>query len=211
MTGFSSAVATATWVGNVSGTQALSTIKLNNKAGNTVRHDIWRTIMKIADKEYPTVALDEPPQSMIDATFATIPNVRGQIQSDAAQHVQASDLNAAVVEIPVASSQPAGTVAYTRPTAGHSIPRGSQVKIYISAGGMVRIPSVGVVGETVATATATLKALGFPQVILPQPSQAQYMQHSATVPSGNVIGTLPGVGKDADPRGAILLIISTGP
>jgi membrane peptidoglycan carboxypeptidase len=211
MTGFSSAVATATWVGNVSGTQALSKILLNHKAGNTVRHDIWRTIMKVADKEYPTVALDEPPQSMIDATMATVPNVYGQIGTDAAQHIQDSDLNAALVVVPVPSIQPKGTVAYTRPGPSKSIPRGTQVRIFISGGGMVRIPSVGVVGETVATATATLKALGFPAVSLPQPSQPQYMQHSATVPNGNVIGTVPAVGSNADPRGAILLIISTGP
>jgi len=211
MTGFSSAVATATWVGNVSGAKTLSKIMLNHKAGNTVRHDIWRTIMKVADKEYPTTALANPPQSMIDATYMTVPTVSGQLQTDAVQHIQASDLNAAVVVTPIASSQPKGTVAYTRPAAGQSIPRGSQVRIFISAGGMVRIPSVGVVGETVATATATLKALGFPQVMIPQPSQVQYMQHSATVPAGNVIGTVPGVGKSADVRGAILLILSTGP
>jgi membrane peptidoglycan carboxypeptidase len=40
MTGFSSAVGTATWVGNVSGSTSLSRILLNKKAGNTVRHDI---------------------------------------------------------------------------------------------------------------------------------------------------------------------------
>jgi serine/threonine-protein kinase len=167
--------------------------------------------MKVADKEYATTALDNPPQSMIDATYATVPNVNGQLQNDAVQHIQASDLNAAVVVTPIASTQPAGTVARTRPLAGQAIPRGTQVKIYISAGGMVRIPSTGVVGETVATATATLKALGFPQVVTPQPSQVQYMQHSATIPAGNVIGTVPGVGKSVDVRGAILLIISTGP
>jgi len=211
MTGFSSAVATATWVGNVSGNQSLSKISLNHKAGNTVRHDIWRTIMKVANKEYPTTALAEPPQSMIDATYVTVPSVSGQLSDDAVQHVQSSDLNAAVVVTPISSSQPKGTVAYTRPAAGIAVPRGTQIRVFISAGGMVRIPSAGVVGETVATATATLKALGFPQVILPQPSQAQYMQHSATVAAGNVIGTVPGVGKSADVRGAILLIISTGP
>jgi beta-lactam-binding protein with PASTA domain len=102
-------------------------------------------------------------------------------------------------------------VAYTRPSAGRSVPRGTQIKIFISAGGKVKIPSAGVVGETVATATATLTALGFPQVAEPQPSQGQYLQHHPTIPAGRVIGTVPKVGSAADVRGAILLIISTGP
>jgi len=211
MTGFSSAVATATWVGNVSGSKTLGKILLNKKAGNTVRHDIWRTIMKVANKEYETTALANPPQSMIDATFMTVPDVAGQLSDNAVVNVQMTDLNAAVQATRVSSTLPAGTVAYTRPSAGRSVPRGTQIKIFISAGGKVKIPSAGVVGETVATATATLTALGFPAVTEPQPSQGQYLQHHPTIPAGRVIGTVPKVGSAADVRGAILLIISTGP
>ncbi|MEY4391030.1 MAG: hypothetical protein RLZZ400_773, partial [Actinomycetota bacterium] len=211
MTGFSSAVATSTWVGNVSGAKSLKGIKLNGKAGNTVRHDIWRSIMQVANKEYPTGPLAEPPQSMIDATYVTVPMVNGQLPDNAVQQIQIADLNAKVQVVSIPSTQPPGTVAMVRPASGVSVPRGTQIKVYISAGGKVKIPSQGVVGETVATARATLLALGFPAVEEPQPSQAQYIQKSATIPKGYVIGTVPGVGTAADVRGAILLIISAGP
>ena len=211
MTGFSSAVATATWVGNVSGAKSLGGLRLNGKAGNTVRHDIWRSIMKVANKQYPTTKLAEPPQSMIDATYVTIPKVAGQLPDNASQLIQNADLNAAVQVTSIPSIYPAGTVATVRPSAGTSVPRGTQIKIYVSAGGKVRIPSAGVVGQTVDTAKATLLALGFAAVETPQPSQAQFVVKSDTVPKGNVVGTVPAVGTSADVRGAILLIISSGP
>ncbi len=211
MTGTSTAVATATWVGNVSGNKSLSRISLNGKAGNTVRHDIWRSIMKVANQQYPTGTFPNPPQSMIDATMIVVPAVGGQLPDNAAVNINVADLNAKVIVKKVASSQPAGTVAYTRPSAGRVIPRGSQVKIYVSSGGKTKIPSAGVVGETPANAISTLTALGFSAVAAPQPSQSQFFQHSDTVPEGRVIGTSPAVGTAATLDGAILLIISSGP
>ncbi len=68
MTGYSSAVSTATWVGNVSGSVALPRVRLNGKAANTVRHDIWRTTMQQVNKLYPGGPFDPPPASMIEAT-----------------------------------------------------------------------------------------------------------------------------------------------
>ena len=213
MTGFSSAVGTATWVGNVSGNVSLSRILLNKKAGNTVRHDIWRSIMKVANAVYKAkiTKLDEPPQSMIDATMHVVPDVSGQQPSGAAQQIQATNLNSEIVVVPVLSGLPSGQVAYTRPAANTSVAEGTTIKIYVSKGGKIRIPSAGVVGETPATARATLLALGFAAVSTPQPSQAQYFVHSATVPAGNVVGTSPAVGSLVATSSAILLIISSGP
>lgn len=211
MTGASTAVATATWVGNVSGSTSLSRISLNGKAGNTVRHDIWRSIMQVANKQYPTGVFPNPPQSMIDATMITVPQVSGQAPSDAEQNILINDLNATIVVKKVASSQPAGTVAYTRPSGGQVIPRGSQVKIFVSSGGQIKIPSAGVVGETPENAIATLVGAGFSTATAPQPSQTQLFQRSDTIPAGRVLGTIPAVGKSASKDSAILLIISTGP
>jgi membrane carboxypeptidase/penicillin-binding protein len=124
MTGFSSAVATATWVGNVSGSKSLSGIKLNKKAGNTVRHDIWRTIMQTADKLYPGGPLDNPPASMLDAAYIKIPDVTGQTPDAANEVIKTNLLSGTIVVKQVASPQPAGTVAYTRPAAGKAVPQG---------------------------------------------------------------------------------------
>jgi membrane peptidoglycan carboxypeptidase len=209
MTGFSSAVATATWVGNVSGATALPGIRLNNKAGNTVRHDIWRTTMQQVNKLYPGGPLASPPQTMIDATMIKVPVVSTRVPSDATQLIETSDLNAAVVVGQVTSSAPAGTVAYTRPAAGAVVPRGTQIKIYVSKGGNAVVPDVA--GLSVAAAKAKLLSAGFAAVSEPQPSQTQYFVKSPTIAKGLVVGTDPAVGSSANGASAILLYISTGP
>jgi beta-lactam-binding protein with PASTA domain len=141
----------------------------------------------------------------------TVPDITGQLPSAGKQQIDASDLNSAIIVQPILSDKPAGQVANTFPRPGAEEPSGTTVKIYVSKGGKVRIPSAGVVGESKATAKATLLALGFAAVSEPQPSQSQYFQHSATIPAGNVVGTTPKVGSLAGIDTAILLIISSGP
>ena len=209
MTGFSSKVATAVWVGNVSGDISLRKINLNGKKGSTVRHEIWRTIMKSANKAYPGVAFDEPPQSMIDAQMVTVPAVAGLVPDAATQNIAALNLNTKIIVNQVGSTQPAGTVAYTRPKSGSVVPVGTQIKIYISKGGFTKVPNVN--GMSVAEATVTLNAAGFPTVSAPQPSQGDFFVHDPTIPAGSVVGTKPAAGKAVDSASAILLVISKGP
>ncbi len=209
MTGFSSAVATATWVGNVSGSTSLSGIRLNNKAGNTVRHDIWRTIMQAVNKLYKGGPLDAPPASVLNATYMVVPNVNGQVPSAGQTAIEAGDLNAKIMVGQVASAAPAGTIAYTRPAAGKSVPRGTQIHIYVSKGGNTVVPDVA--GLTVAAAKAKLLGAGFSSVSEPQASQSQFFVHSATIAKGLVVATNPAAGTSATGDGAILLIISLGP
>jgi serine/threonine-protein kinase len=95
---------------------------------------------------------------------------------------------------------------------GSNIPRGTQVKIFISRGGKpaeVVVPDVA--GLTVSAAKAKLLQAGYAVVSEPQPSQAQFFVKSDTVPKGSVIGTEPAYGTAAPVSSAILLIISTGP
>jgi len=209
MTGFSTAIGTATWVGNVSGTKSLTGFKLNGKPANTVRHEIWRTIMKTADKLYPGGKFDSPPKAMLDATTVTIPTIAGQVPSDAAEVVKTADLSAKIVTEPIISNQAVGTVAKTIPSGGQVVPRGTQVRIFVSKGGNAVVPSVA--GQSVASAKAELLAAGFSAVSEPQPSQFQFFQHSTTVAAGHVVGTLPAAGTSAIAVGAILLVISLGP
>jgi membrane peptidoglycan carboxypeptidase len=209
MTGYSSTVATATWVGNVSGSKSLSGIKLNKKAGNTVRHDIWRTIMQTANKLYVPGPLDVAPPSVLNATYITIPDVTGQTPDAANEVIKTNRLNGSIVVKQVSSPQPAGTVAYTRPAAGTAVASGSQVKIYVSKGGGATVPNVA--GMTVVNAKSTLLQAGFPAVSEPQPTQSQFFVKSPTIPKGMVVGTDPAAGTPAASTGAILLIISAGP
>jgi membrane peptidoglycan carboxypeptidase len=209
MTGFSTAVGTAVWVGNVSGSTSLRKITLNKKVGGTVRHEIWRTIMKTANKRYPGQKFDAPPQEMIDATMIQIPAVSGQVPDVAAQNIEGADLNAKIMIKPVSSTMPVGTVAYINPKAGSVVPRGTMIKIYVSQGGLTRIPDVR--GMTTTEATAVLNSAGFPTVSVPQPSQGQFFIRDPEVPEGQVVGTMPAAGKAVASSSAILLLISQGP
>ncbi len=209
MTGFSSAVATATWVGNVVGAKSLSGILLNKKAANTVRHDIWRTIMQTVNKLYPGSKFPMPPSTMIDASMIAVPATVGTAPDAAAQAITAEGLSAKVVVTPVGSIQPKGTVAKTVPAAGSVVPIGRQVLIYVSAGGSIIVPDVS--GMTVDQAKAALLAAGFSAVNVPQPSQGQFYLKSPTVPKGSVVATIPAAGTASSSAAAILLEISSGP
>ena len=209
MTGATTAVGTATWVGNVVGTTTLGHVLIHGKPANTIRHDIWRTTMQTVNKLYKPGKFDNPPQSMIDATMITVPNEASRLPTDAVSDLVLNNLYANVMVKQVASSQPIGTVAGTQPRAGKTVPFGTLVKIYVSKGGSSIVPNVAAM--TVGDAKDTLLAAGFSAVSVPQASQSQYFQHSATVPVGNVIGTLPAAGSTASSDGAILLILSLGP
>ncbi|MEN9752419.1 MAG: hypothetical protein RL670_110 [Actinomycetota bacterium] len=209
MTGFSTAVATATWVGNVVGSTSLSGILMNKKAANTVRHDIWRTIMQQANKTYKGGAFTAPPASMIGATMVAIPATIGTGPDAAVQTLETAGLNAKVVVTPIGSVQPKGTVAKTVPAAGQVVASGRQVLIYVSAGGSIIVPDVS--GMTIDKAKAALLAAGFSAVNVPQASQGQFYLHSPTVAKGLVVSTIPAAGTASDSTAAILLEISAGP
>ena len=209
MTGTTTAVSTATWVGNVVGQTSLASFSEHGKAANTIRHDIWRTIMKAVNKLYKPGRFVDPPKSMIDATMVTVGDERGKLPVDATSDLLLSGFNAATEVTKVSSVEPAGTVAFTSPRSGQSIARGTIVKIFVSSGGSSIVPNVS--GMTVTDAKGTLLSAGFGAVTAPQPSQSQFFQHSATIAAGNVVGTLPAAGSTASSDGAILLIISSGP
>lgn len=210
MSGFSSTVATSTWVGNVVGTKSLRGITINKKTAATLRHDVWRTIMQTANKLYPPAkSMPAPPQEMIDASGIQVPNVAGLTPDAAVSAMQAAGLAGQISVKQVASGQATGTVASTKPASGQVVSSGTTVIIYISKGGQSVVPDV--TGKSVADATAALLAAGFSAVTAPQPSQTQFYQKSATVPKGFVIGTNPPAGSSAAGAGALLLIISLGP
>jgi membrane peptidoglycan carboxypeptidase len=209
MTGTTTAVSTATWVGNVVGNTSLASFSLHGKAANTVRHDIWRTIMKTVNKIYVPGKFTDPPSTMIDATMITVPNQVGKLPGDASTDLVLNGLNANVMVKQVISSQPVGTVAFTMPHEGQSIPRGSQVKVFVSMGGSAIVPSVA--GMSVSDAKTTLLNAGFSAVSSPVATQSQFFVHSSNVPAGKVASTLPAAGSTASAAGAILLIISLGP
>ena len=209
MTGYSTSVATATWVGNVVGKTSVTGTSVNGVNGGSVRHEIWRTIMERANELYPGEDFPGPPSMYLGSSAVTMPDVNALPPDVAEQLIRSAGLSAQVSDVTVASGNPIGTVASADFAAGSTVPRGTLVTISISRGGTVPVPDVA--GLSVVDAKAKLLAAGFAAVSEPQSSQSQFFVNSSTVPVGNVVGTSPPAGTPAEVLGAILLVISKGP
>ena len=207
MTGYSSKVATATWVGNVKGLTSQSGKSVNGRQVSTIRHAIWKDLMTKVNEKYggdPFPAADE---RFIAPTSVAVPSVMSFELESAKTQLIASGLNVAVIKSQVASTAPAGTVAYTLPAAGTAATKGTIVKVFISRGGQLRVPTVA--GLSIEQATAKLQELGF-TVTLPQRSQTSLLTKcEPSIPNGYAFGTLPEAGKAAAPSSAIVLIPNT--
>ena len=209
MTGYSTRVATAAWVGNVSGSQPVDNTSVRGLFGGGVRHEIWRKVMTRANKLFGGTAFPAPPERYLGESTVIMPNVNGLLPTDAEEFIKVAGLSVKIAKTPVLSMNPVGTVAYADYEAGEEVTRGSLVILYISRGGSVVVPDVA--GLTVAEAKSVLFQAGFSAVSEPVASQTQYFVYSTTIPAGDVVSTSPGPGTPAEGLGAILLIISKGP
>jgi membrane peptidoglycan carboxypeptidase len=209
MTGYSTEVATAAWVGNVSGAVKVDNTSVRGLFGGAVRHEIWRKVMTRANKIYGGTEFPAPPALYLGASKVIMPVINALLPADAEEFIKLAGLSVKIDKTPVLSLNPIGTIAYADTEPGTEVIRGSLVTLYVSKGGEVVVPDVA--GLSVADAKAKLLAAGFAAVSEPQPSQPQYFVNSSTVPKGNVIGTSPAAGTPAEGLGAILLIISKGP
>ena len=204
MNGFSSKVATATWVGNVSGLTSQSSKSVDGRAVSTIRHAVWKKIMTTVNKLYPGEKFPEASSAYVNAQVVSVPRVAGfELESAKAQLIS----NGFAVDVEkqeIASSLPAGAVAKTSPEFGTPIPRGSIVKVYISSGGKLLVPNVR--GLSYDEAFTLLGNAGL-IVSLPQPSQlALLTQCDATLPNDVSLGTLPALGTEVIANSAIVLI-----
>jgi membrane peptidoglycan carboxypeptidase len=209
MTGFSTEVATAAWVGNVSGAIKVDNTSVRGLFGGGVRHEIWRKVMTKANSIYGGSAFPEPPAVYLGASKVIMPVVNALLPADAEEFIKLAGLSVEISASPVLSLNPIGTIAYADIEPGTEVIRGSMVTLFISKGGEVVVPDVS--GLSVAAAKAKLLAAGFSAVSEPQPTQNTFFVNSSTIPKGNVVGTSPGAGTPAEGLGAILLIISKGP
>jgi len=204
MAGFSSKVATITWVGNVSGLTSQTGKSVNGQAVSTIRHSVWKAIMTEVDKHYVGESFPAALPRYTAATMLAVPNVQGYDLEAAKAALITSELNVAISEREVASSLPPGTVASTTPEFGELIPRGSIVTIYVSAGGKVAIPSVR--GLSFDDAFAALESIGL-VVSFPQPSQLSLLsQCDAALPNNVSLATLPETGTEVSANSAVVLI-----
>jgi membrane peptidoglycan carboxypeptidase len=209
MAGYSSRVATATWVGNVVGKESLNRTSIGGLSGSLVRHEIWRKVMIQANATYGGDSFPAPSPSYLGATTVTMPVINALLPEVAETVLKTAGLSVQMDESPVASPNPVGSIAYANYDAGSSVVRGSLVTLYISRGGMKAIPNVA--GKTVAEARSVLSSAGFLGVAEPVESQTEYFVFSDSVAAGSVVGTFPESGTSVELVGGIILKISKGP
>lgn len=156
MNGASTRVATAVWVGNVTGHANLRQLSFDSGAAATARHRMWKRIMTLADNKYGGAEFPEPDQSAFKQVLVDIPQVAG-LSFDAAK--QALETAGFVAEDggQQDSNLPAGTVSGTDPTGQAG--KGTTIRIFTSNGSMTGVPNV--VGMTGDQAEAALKQAGF--------------------------------------------------
>jgi beta-lactam-binding protein with PASTA domain len=132
----------------------------------------------------------------------SVPGVLGRTAGDAQAAVSGVGLAPQVFESFDASA-PTGTVMGQVPIAGATVPRGAAVVLLVSRGAVSTTATVpAVVGATQASATATLVRHGFK--VLP------FDGYSATVATGNIIGTIPSARQKVEAGSQVEILVSRG-
>jgi serine/threonine protein kinase len=136
----------------------------------------------------------------VSSLTSTVPNVVGQTIDQATTAL--SRIGLTVTQLPTETpDKPPGTVIATDPAAGATVQKGSAVKVAVAAVPGVAVPPV--TGKSQGDAGNILSQAG----LVPKFTSAP----SATVPSGNVIGTDPAAGTKVPPGSTVNVSVSTGP
>jgi membrane peptidoglycan carboxypeptidase len=159
MVGTSTKVATAVWVGNIRGEQAMRNIRVQGQSGGVLRHRIFKPIAQAIDAIYPGSAFPGPDPALLTGSPVEVPNVVGMTPEAAKQAIE--EVAELVYEDggQVDSDRPAGQVASTDPGAGSSVSRGTTVRVFTSNGLAEQVPDV--VGMNRMAAEAQLESQDF--------------------------------------------------
>lgn len=200
LVGYSTAVSTATWVGDpltkVGGYD--SSTYSHGKQGVNLKSYIWHDVMTAIDKEYPGSAFPTAPTDLVSGSSQSVPNVTG-LSLTAAETALTNAGFSYSVGSTVASSIQSGYVASTEPSGGSQASKGSQVVIHASDGSLNSLPDV--TGQTQANAIATLAAAGFSNVQVTESATTDQSQN------GTVISMSPSGGSDASSSTTITLTV----
>ncbi|MGB3911357.1 MAG: transglycosylase domain-containing protein [Pseudolysinimonas sp.] len=141
MVGSSTRVATAVWVGNITGKQAMRNVRVNGTSGGLLRHRIFRPIAQAIDSVYPGGGFPGPDPALLTGSPVEVPNVVGASLEQAKNAIELAELGFEHGG-DVDSDLPAGVVASTDPAAGSGVPRGTTVRVYTSNGLAEPVPNV---------------------------------------------------------------------
>ncbi len=155
----STEVATAVWVGNITGK-----VPIREVNGRNWRHDISRTVMLAANQQYPGGDWEAPSGRYLIGQGVLVPDgLIGGTLEQARALIESAGLTFADGG-QVDSDQPAGAVARVEPGAGTRIARGATVTVYTSNGAQIGVPDVVSGNPTFNSARSALRQAGFRSV-----------------------------------------------
>jgi membrane peptidoglycan carboxypeptidase len=160
MIGASTKVATAVWVGNVTGGDNRTNLRntsFDSGSAATARHRIWPSIMELADTKYGGDAFPEPDAAAFKQVLVDIPAVAGLTFDQAKAALEAEGF---VVEDggQQDSEQPAGTVIGTDPSGQAG--KGATIRVFTSNGTSNSTVVPDLTGMNALEAKAALDAAG---------------------------------------------------
>lgn len=154
MVGTTTEVATAVWVGNVTGKVSMQ----RYPSGSALRHDIFRPIMAAVNAQYGGSGFPAPPARLQVGSGVKMPDLAGQTQEQAKALLEGLGFRFAVGG-QADSALPEGVVTGANYAPGTLLARGMTVKVTISRGNLINLPNV--VGLDFDTAVSTLNDAGF--------------------------------------------------
>jgi membrane peptidoglycan carboxypeptidase len=139
--GYTPNMAAAVWTGSpvAPSDNPMANVTINGVyesawAGSTLPGPIWEMAMRGAIADLPIESFVPIDPELIDGAQLSLPSLAGLTPEEAVKQLDALNLKSIVSETEVASYQPAGTVAYTSPSAGYTVQPGATVTLYLSTG-----------------------------------------------------------------------------
>jgi membrane peptidoglycan carboxypeptidase len=192
-------IATATWVGNVTGATRLRSLYFNGVSGGNVKFHIAKPVLQALNARYGGGRFGAPSSATIYGAQTRVPDVSGQSVASATAKLTGSGFTVASTTSTVDSADPAGTVAATSPAAGTEAAAGSSVTLQVSNGALKTVPG-GLVGQSLGAVEAALRTAGFTTFAVAGPGKSN--------PQAKVTALSPSSGSTA--HGGDTITISTG-
>jgi membrane peptidoglycan carboxypeptidase len=157
-------VATAVWVGNISGFSPIRgyTDPLGVQ-GSVIRHAIMKATLAVINQKYRGGAFPAPDPALLVGTGQAVPEVRGSTFEAAKSLLEGLGFTVEQGH-DIDSDVEAGKVATSTPAPGTIISRGATVTLRLSKGNLGKLPDVVSGNPDYASAQGTLNDAGFPNV-----------------------------------------------
>jgi serine/threonine-protein kinase len=131
-----------------------------------------------------------------------VPNVQGESQKDATAALKQKGLKVTRVVPTPSSSVPDAQAIKTSPAAAQSVPRNTDVTLFMSTGPpQKKVP--GVVGDSEAAASSALTGAGF--------NPSTHTEVTSSAPAGTVVSQDPGPGSSATAGSTVTIVIARAP